>query len=232
MIKNNQKGNALFLILIAVILFAALAYAVSKSEGGNAGTVSSEQLSIRYAQHQQMLIGMSSAIQKMAVIGCRSSDSYIGWDPNQALPTGVRSDCILFNTFGGPVPAPDPAFLLNNNIYITDSFIDGTVTNNADTVVSIIFEAGSGGNPNTEIFQRGLAFCNYINQKNAINVTVDENQDDFVEGSTSSVFFSGENLIGASSGNTPAPYWGKAEGCFYSGNTFSSFVHYLIVIER
>ena len=64
----SQKGNALFLILIAVVLFAALSYAVTQS-GRSGGGVDKEQAIIAAAKLTQYGSAVHTAITRMILTG-------------------------------------------------------------------------------------------------------------------------------------------------------------------
>ena len=66
---NNSNGNALFLILIAVALFAALSYAVTQS-GRGGGSIDRETAELNAAQIVQYMGAMQSAVQKLQLYGC------------------------------------------------------------------------------------------------------------------------------------------------------------------
>lgn len=70
---NNQSGNALFLILIAVILFAALSYAVTQSNrsGGNASRESNLITSTTVTQYPSAI---RTAITRMLLRGVSVSE--------------------------------------------------------------------------------------------------------------------------------------------------------------
>ena len=65
---TNQNGNALFLILIAVALFAALSYAVTNSGRGGSG-IDREQVQLGLSRIQQHGASVAAAIQRMRLIG-------------------------------------------------------------------------------------------------------------------------------------------------------------------
>lgn len=67
--RQNEKGNILFLILLAVILFAALSYAVTQSLRGGGTDASSEKNLVKSAQITQYPVGVRAAILRMIVGG-------------------------------------------------------------------------------------------------------------------------------------------------------------------
>tara|TARA_B100000686_G_C16661827_1_gene901388 strand:+ start:236 stop:961 length:726 start_codon:yes stop_codon:yes gene_type:complete len=105
-----QKGNALFLILIAVALFAALSYAVTSS-GRGGGTIDRELNTINTAVTQQCSAYMDYGKQKLTFMnGCTDSEisyEYNGKNVNADAP--ADKSCHMFDSAGaGLTPcAPD-----------------------------------------------------------------------------------------------------------------------------
>mgnify|MGYP000669093785 CR=1 FL=1 len=109
----NQKGNALFLILIAVALFAALSYAITQSGRGGAG-IDKEKATLAAAQLMQYGGDLQIALQRMRVVGNvdieqldfrtaqrleNDGDDY----PAYANTLCTTDDCQVFNNSGGGV---------------------------------------------------------------------------------------------------------------------------------
>ena len=100
---GRQNGNALFLILIAVALFAALSYAVTQSSRGG-GSIEREQQMIDQAVSEQCNASVDYAVNKVKLLnGCDSSEiSYEladGDNPNPNAPADER--CHVFRANGG-----------------------------------------------------------------------------------------------------------------------------------
>lgn len=238
----NQRGNALFLILIAVILFAALAYAVSKSNNGNAGQVSEEKLSIEFSKQQQILTGTASALQRLMASGCDAATSNLLPAPDSFISLGYTPapNCTLYTANGGsisPTRGGPVVFADGNGLetflgsYAPDAMsIPGVGGDGPDSVVYYLFgwdelEAGTAFAATS-----ALHLCNYINQK--YNVT------GYTPAATDDIFMSGALVAGGGLNDNPNPlttgnasFDGKAGGCFFS-TSLGSFVHYIVAIER
>lgn len=105
MLKHNDKGNALFLVLIAVALFAALSYAVTQS-GRGGGNTDRENASLIASQILQYASLVESTITRMRLVnGCR--DIEISFDTpslsanytNPSAPADLS--CHVFEENGG-----------------------------------------------------------------------------------------------------------------------------------
>src|SRR3954466_10752008 len=70
LMKNEaERGNALFLVLIAVALFAALSYAITQSGRGGGSGITNEQAQLVAARIIQMANDTRTGIQRMTLTG-------------------------------------------------------------------------------------------------------------------------------------------------------------------
>jgi hypothetical protein len=100
---STQSGNVLFLILIAVALFAALSYAVTQSSRG-AGDADAEKAALDSAVSDNCVSNVQAAELKVSLLnGCDASEiSYEledGTNPNALAP--VDESCHVFRDNGG-----------------------------------------------------------------------------------------------------------------------------------
>lgn len=111
----SDRGNALFLILIAVALFAALSYAVTQS-GRGGGTVSRETALIAAAQITQSAAALKATVDRMLITGTQVADlqfhtGAISCDePDASWPKCTSgADCVFAPEGGGAALPSFPA---------------------------------------------------------------------------------------------------------------------------
>ena len=107
--KHNQSGNVLFLILIAVALFAALSYAVTSSSKGGGSGISKDKAKIAAAQIIQYSTSLQQAITRMMLMN-QCGDTQVSFERapfdgsdtvylNPSAPSDKR--CHVFHPDGG-----------------------------------------------------------------------------------------------------------------------------------
>jgi len=107
--KNAVKGSALFIILIAVALFAALGYAISQSGRSGSGSISRETVQIEAARIISYAGQIRQAVDRMRLVnGCSDTNiNFIGmpplWSANNPSSPADKS-CHVFDAAGGGVP--------------------------------------------------------------------------------------------------------------------------------
>ena len=135
-----NRGNALFLILIAVALFAALSYAVTNSGRGGGG-IDREQSQIEASQILNYASGVRTAVQRMRVArGCSRTElnfentamvhpDFWGGSTNTNAPTDGSCD-----VFG-----PDGSYYDENigAMITTDVSVEGVGTASTDLLLYI-----------------------------------------------------------------------------------------------
>lgn len=114
---RSVRGNILFLILLAVVLFAALSYAVTQSMRGGGKDASDENLKANVADMQQFFSAVDSAVLRMHMNGLAYEDISFVYDAKTKDGTALNgyadnprctSDvCRVFKPAGGGVPYRD-----------------------------------------------------------------------------------------------------------------------------
>lgn len=196
---TDIRGNALFVILIAVALFAALSYAVTQS-GRGSGTINREQASLVAAQIVSYGNAVRNTIQKLRLIN-NCADTQIafsnpitdaivvntGWSTAPYIDTPTPSDksCYVFNNNGGGMtfnPAPAGAqntAQLGNANYHDHAFYWFNANNGFDKIAT---DAAIGGASSAVELTMGLsaitdAVCDEINKNLKITGSVSGHMD-------------------------------------------------------
>ena len=104
---NYQRGNVLFLILIAVALFAALSYAVTKTSEGGGPSVSTEKTETIAGDYFNYMTAINTAVTRMRANGVqdyelnfRNSIATFGGNDNTNC---TANRCRIFHPAGGGV---------------------------------------------------------------------------------------------------------------------------------
>jgi len=178
---KDTQGNALFLILIAVALFAALSYAVTQSGRGGGG-IDREQAAITAAEMTQYAAGLRTAAMRMTITGV--NEDQLDFDPTDnegGSPSDTDNTDDVFLSEGGGAIQQDPP----GNSGATDyGYLDATHATDgwyvwglgSDAVTSgrevIVVASGLDLNVCREI-NRGLGLANADPETEANAVTVD-----------------------------------------------------------
>ena len=126
----RQAGNALFLILIAVALFAALSYAVTQS-GRGGGSIDREKTSLSAAQAMQYAGQVAQAVQKMQLVSGCADDEISFWNDSDGNGTENGSDD-YYNS-GSPTDRSCHVFQSEGGA-LTPQSADGTINDGSDWI--------------------------------------------------------------------------------------------------
>ncbi len=219
-----QKGNALFLILIAVALFAALSYAITQS-GRGGGNISKEQATISAAQVTEFAAVVRNAVTRMLISGTQVNT--IDYD------TSASGDGAVFAADGGGVTYQSPP----NNIGNAYGGADGTVANTWG--FKDLKDAAKGyymknvGTNNDVTGREALAYlndisesvCGQINKGLGLDGIGQSAAVDFADGGGlgEATLTAGKNYV---DGNGGAPFI-----CMINGNA-GAYVYYHALIEQ
>lgn len=163
--NKNERGNALFLILIAVALFAALSYAVTQS-GRGGGNISKEQALISASQITQYPSSIRSAVTRMVITGTPVNTLNF-------LVAGTGSAAVFAAAGGGVISMAPPA---NIGTAVNWGFADAVAAGGQYYIDGVGTDTGATGADVIAVID-GLsdAVCSQILKGLALNTTIATN---------------------------------------------------------
>ncbi len=231
----KDEGNVLFLILIAVALFAALSYAVTSStrSGGNAN---SETNLISSAQITQFPASVGMAVVRMTMTGTGEEEVRFNTPPDYAT--------LDFNSLGVFHPAGGSATAVKAP---GDIMVSGNATDwvfNADLEIPEIGTAGVGGN-DIIAFLIGVrqGVCSKLNEEYGLGTAIPATVDlsalyalTMVDvGGTDYTFPTGNAAVANDIDDVAVGtnvFDGQPFGCFENVAASGVYVYYHVVVER
>lgn len=146
---SSSRGSALFIILIAVVLFGALSYAVANMMRSDAGDDLSDEKAKLYANEiMDYARSMREAVQHLRISnGCSDTDVSFKNDSASGYGSSTNTDCQVFHPDGGgmswtePNPAIDSNGWLINAVHCYNEIgTTGSCTSsNADLTLDLLF---------------------------------------------------------------------------------------------
>ena len=102
-IRHTEQGNALFYILIAVALLAALSYSVANSGRGNVAQLNEDRARLYANELIEYASNIGNAVAQLRLRGC--TDTEISFENNvvAGYTNGTNTACQIFHPNGGGV---------------------------------------------------------------------------------------------------------------------------------
>ena len=228
--RTSEKGNVLFLILIAVALFAALSYAVTQSTRSGGGDASRETNLVNAAGITQYPASIKTAITRMIVSNSTDPDDMLFNDPSTftaALTTPLlQSQAVFYPTGGGATYVDAPSSVMD------DGLPGVWIFNGENRVTNIGTTEAALATTDADIiaFLPGIkqAVCDSIHTRLGLALTYPNLTGvDFA----ASMTVAAPNIGAGGTTITSAVLDGQPQGCFID-NATSDYVYYHVVVER
>lgn len=227
--RRSERGNVLFLILIAVALFAALSYAVTQSTRSGGGDASKETNLVNAAGITQYPASIKTAITRMIVSNSTDPNDLLFDTPStfSSLTTDeLKEQGVFYPTGGGATYVEAPDSVMQGGVVGTWHF------NGENRVMNIGTTEGSLSTTDADIIaflpDVKKAVCDSIHDKLGIPKTYTSiGSIDY----TSDMNFADPNIDAADGATITLANVldGQPQGCFYDGTIY---VYYHVVVER
>lgn len=213
---QDNSGNVLFLILVAVALFAALSYAVTQSTRAGGGSADKEKLTTDSASIIQYPVSLQTAVTR------------------QIIANGTDASNLLFDapsTFG----AMTAAQLARQAFHPTGGgavYQSGWWIGSCDGIRDI-GRSGAVANINQDIIASrpvSLEICKTINTRLGITTALPQMYTTYQYSPQMTLAFPGICNGGTGGEITQAEFRGKHQGCYQDGDW--GYIYYHVLVPR
>lgn len=228
---QSQRGNVLFIILIAIGLLGALSFAVSRSNQGNTGAVTAERMRLMASEVLEYSKIVSNAVTQLRLRGC--TESQLNFDNDVVTATYVNggapsnNTCDIFDLSGGGIswnvpqdgvmtttPSPSGSWGIYGGNEILGAGTSGGGAANADLVLALI--------------GLQLEVCQQIN--GLLGVT-DKTAAPPQDSGMDTTVFTGSFSASAVVGDEASALEGKKAACFEDTGA-SKYIYYKVLLSR
>lgn len=231
--RQGESGNVLFLILIAVALFAALSYAVTQSTRSGGGTSDNETSLINSAQLTQYPAGVRTAVVRMIIGGTDVNN--IEFNPPSNFVVGREAVEVFHPTGGGATYANAPTEIMDPSGGNTG----GVWIFNGENQINFIGTSDAGGpeqaTADVIAFLSGVtqSICNRLNGELGISgaIPVESGLDVTTLMDDSNPNICDPTCAGGTIGGDVTALDGQPYGCFRNGGA-GPYVYYHVLVER
>lgn len=233
---KSQSGNVLFLILLAVALFAALSYAVSKSTSGKGNSGKSEQVKTQAGEILSFASTVSVAVMRLRAGGCSetqiSMDGPVTGTIKKAPAVGdnnlayvnsnapANKSCNVFDPAGGNVAFVQPPAAAQEKSKLDSGYHNRTNMYffNANNMIEAVGSAKSELLMMLPYVTKDL--CNEINKRFGISGVITGNLDLNINNPYQGTYNNWSH--------TDPPFDGKMTGCIEASTGNYYFYHVLL----
>lgn len=244
--RRSEKGNVLFLILIAVALFAALSYVVTQSTRSGGGSTEREKNILSSAQMTQYPTALRTSIIRMVLAGVAIENVKFDAPGDPGFTSQSNSAQLVFHPQGGGATyqsAPSELaatgssqlpWYYNANFYVPGVGIDPVSGSDGNDVIAFLPGVSSGvcRQVNEELGIK-MGSCTVsptagIPQINAATITASGEIDESLDDANAFPTSAGVELECAND----AAFNRQASGCFYDTTAPGRYVFYSVLLER
>ncbi|WP_435640197.1 hypothetical protein [Micavibrio aeruginosavorus] len=240
--RSGERGNVLFLILIAVALFAALSYAVTQSTRSGSGDASGETALISSAQLTQYPAGIRTSIVRMVIAGTDVNELKFNppSDFDQITTEDEERTSVFHPQGGGAVFTNAPADMMASSGVNSAGNWYFNMKNQIQDIG--LTDAASNAGNDLIAYLPGVTqtVCRKMNEELGLGSTIPTGEaayvpsgaqegatDDFMNDSYPALAATPDEVIGDGASDTLK---GQPFGCYDAGGT--TYVYYHVLVER
>lgn len=234
---SAERGNVFFYIMVAIVLFAALSYAVSQSNRGSVAAMSEEQARLAATEVLEYASVLSNATAQLRLRGYK--DTGVSYE-NPVVAGYANANCAdeackVFSTEGGGVSYKAPPKDWLDTAHAAESGYGAWIFSGENEIDQVGTDGSSAANKELIAFLPYVkkSICIEINKKTGVTNPLGDppREADTIADYTS--LFSGTYVHGESL-TLPDPDKGKNAGCFEGGGTpaIGTYHFYQVLMAR